>query len=408
MNRSGRLRRTHRASRRMMPSLLFPLLAAILAGCCRGGAPEMEPDYDRELPPGTPALELVPFGEIPDFDLPDAARRGEIVEAIGRSLNYLRKPSAKASYPVQAFTHERAIRTLEALRELLGSAEDQAALQQAILDRFDVYRSVGWDGSGEVLYTGYYSPVFDASRTRAGPYRYPLYRRPPDLALGEGGSPMGRRLADGTVGPYPTRRQIEEGHLLEGKDLEIAWLRDPFEAYIVHVQGSAILRLSEGGELRVGYHGKTDRSYASVAEALLRSGKITKKQRSLQGMRAHFRAHPEDLSYLFLNESYVFFTESQGGPFGSINERVSGYVTLALDRNLFPRGAACFADTQVPTDATGETLRPFRQFMLNQDTGGAIRSAGRADIYTGIGDHAEAIAGQAQQVGRLYFLLLKE
>ncbi len=387
--------------------LLSALLAVSLAGCCRGGPAEVEPDYDRELPPGTPALELVPFGEIPDFDLPDAARRGEIVEAIGRSLNYLRKPSAKASYPVQAFTHERTIRTLEALRDLLGSVEDQAALQQAILDRFDVFRSVGWNGEGDVLFTGYYSPVFDASRTRAGPYQYPLYRRPPDLVI-EDGRPLGRRRTDGTPEPYPTRRQIEEGRLLEGKGLELAWLRDPFEAYIVHVQGSAILRLSEGGELRVGYHGKTDRPYASVAEVLLRDGKITKKQRSLQGLRAHFRQHPEDLSSLHLNESYVFFTESQGGPFGSLNERVSGYVSLALDRNVFPRGAPCFADTQIPIDATGETLRPFRQFMLNQDTGGAIRSAGRADIYTGIGEQAEAIAGQAQQVGRLYFLLLRE
>jgi membrane-bound lytic murein transglycosylase A len=110
----------------------------------------------------------------------------------------------------------------------------------------------------------------------------------------------------------------------------------------------------------------------------------------------------------FEDESYIFFAESQGGPLGSLHERVSDYVAAALDRNLFPRGAPCFADTRIPTDATGETLRPFRQFMLNQDTGGAIRSAGRADIYTGIGEAAEAIAGQAQQVGRLYFLLLRE
>jgi membrane-bound lytic murein transglycosylase A len=307
------------------------------------------------------------------------------------------------------------VRTLEAFDALLGGDPSPGALRQEILARFDVYRSVGWNGKGDVQFTGYYTPVFDARRAPSSAYRYPLYRRPPDLVL-QDGVPHGRRRPDGTIEPYPARREIEGGGILAGKGLELAWLRDPFDAYIVHVQGSAILRLEDGSELRVGYHGKTDRPYRSVADALLSDGRITPKQRSLQGLRAHFRAHPEDLPYLNRNESYIFFTESRGGPLGSLNEMVTPYVTVALDAGVFPRAAGAYVDTRIPAAGAAPSaaragppaLRTFRAFMLNQDTGGAIRSAGRADLYLGIGPEAEAVAGHAQEEGRLYFLLLRE
>ena len=46
--------------------------------------------------------------------------------------------------------------------------------------------------------------------------------------------------------------------------------------------------------------------------------------------------------------------------------------------------------------------------MMDQDTGGGIRTAGRADIYLGIGDDAESIAGNTLVEGQLYYLFLKE
>jgi membrane-bound lytic murein transglycosylase len=43
----------------------------------------------------------------------------------------------------------------------------------------------------------------------------------------------------GGIEPYPTRRAIEAGALLANKKLELAWLKDPIDAYIAHVNGSA-------------------------------------------------------------------------------------------------------------------------------------------------------------------------
>ena len=57
-------------------------------------------------------------------------------------------------------------------------------------------------------------------------------------------------------------------------------------------------------------------------------------------------------------------------------------------------------------DSTGR-IRRLQQFMLDQDAGGAIRSPGRADIYYGVGQAAESLAGFQYSEGRLYYLFLK-
>jgi len=47
-------------------------------------------------------------------------------------------------------------------------------------------------------------------------------------------------------------------------------------------------------------------------------------------------------------------------------------------------------------------------FMLDQDRGGAIRSAGRCDIYMGIGQSAEQMSGRQLNAGALYYLAIKQ
>ena len=369
--------------------------------------PATKPDYGRPLPPGAPALRLCAPSEVPDFSA-DLGDKTPIIEAIGHNLAYMAKPSSKAHFPVQGITHERVARSLEELRRILKEAKTPEELDRMVREKFDVYISVGWDGSGTVLFTGYCSPVFEASRTRTGEFIHPLYKLPEDLAKGPDGEPLGRRKPDGAMEPYPTRAEIEKGRLLDGKGLELVWLKDKFEAYIVHIQGSAILKLSDGAEMMVGYAGKTDRKYVSVGEELVKDGKISRSEKSLKTIWEYFKAHPEELDeYLHRNESYVFFQEISGGPYGSLNVPVTAWRTLATDKRIFPRASVCFVDTRVPVGYKGVT-RPFRQFMLDQDTGGAIRSAGRADIYMGVGNDAMDLAGRTQSEGRLYYLFVKE
>jgi membrane-bound lytic murein transglycosylase A len=48
---------------------------------------------------------------------------------------------------------------------------------------------------------------------------------------------------------------------------------------------------------------------------------------------------------------------------------------------------------------------PLARFVLNQDTGGAIRGAGRVDYFWGRGEAAAFAAGLMRQPGRLFFLV---
>jgi membrane-bound lytic murein transglycosylase A len=98
------------------------------------------------------------------------------------------------------------------------------------------------------------------------------------------------------------------------------------------------------------------------------------------------------------------------GPLGSLEVPLTAGRSIAMDSRLFPKGALAWMQTAIPIiGAVGELAgwRPVNRFVLNQDTGGAIRGLQRADIYFGSGDQAGALAGYMNRPGRLYFLLLK-
>ncbi|MGH7151115.1 MAG: murein transglycosylase A [Planctomycetota bacterium] len=392
---------------RNRPPLPLALLAAL---GCRAARIEPAKEYARPLPPGKFALEKITDpGEIPDFS-PGFGGKESLLAAIERSLGYYAKPSSRRFFPYLDVPHDRAVASLLAFREELRAADSAGAFDRRVRARFEVYRSVGWDGSGMVLFTGYCEPILNGSRRRTERFRHPLYRTPSDLARTEDGVPLGRRTDTGALVPYFTRGEIDGEGRLAGKGLEFVWLEDPFDAYVAHVQGSARIRLPEGGEMKVGYAGKTDRPYASVAEALIRDGKVSRSDLSLSAVRAHFRKHPAELErYLPLNASYVFFAEREGGPFGSIGVPVTAMRTLATDKVVYPRGAVAFAQTLLPRPARGGRIRaePWSEFVLDQDTGGAIRSAGRADLFIGTGEAAERQAGHTHAEGRLYYLFLR-
>lgn len=401
---------------------VWPLALLALAGCVvqptleRPRIVSLQPSkaaFAQELAPGEVALEKVgSLAQWPRLDAPLGDREA-LLAAIDQSLAYLAKPSSQRHYPYLDISHARVVRSLEAFRALVASGLPPGAIEAELRARFELYRSKGRAGSGEVLFTGYCEPIYDASRTPGGAFRYPLYRRPDDLASTAEGKPLGRRLADGRLVPYYTRREIDEQGALRGRGLELVYLRDPLEAFLVHIQGSARLRLvNEGGRLLpVGYAGKTDRPYRSLGKALIRDGAVAREDMSLEAIKRHFRERQGELTpYLYENESYVFFRIAEGGPFGSIGARVTAERTIATDKSVFPRAALTFVDVRAPQRTAAGTIAqaPYRRFMLDQDTGGAIRSAGRCDLFRGTGPEAEALAGHTLAVGRLYYLFVRE
>jgi len=385
-----------------MKSPLVLLTVPLLAAGCR-----TTPDYHRPLLPGAPAL--LELG--PDEALPSVAhewqRRDELLPALERSIAWTRREHARRFFPIAGITHERALRSLERFRDLLEGSAGPVAFEHAVAREFTVYKSAGWDGrGGGVLFTGYCTPILHGSTQPTERFRHPLYALPDDLEKGPDGEILGWRTRFGLL-EYPSRSAIEAGGLLRDRGLELVWLEDPLDAYVAHVNGSAFVELEDGQLLRFGYAGKNGLPYTSLGRELIAEGEVAEEAMSLAAIRAWARTAPPDRveELLHRNRSYVFFQPIDGNPHGSLDVEVTAGRSLATDKTLFPRGALVFVDAKLAAEGPSQ---PFRQFLFDQDTGGAIRTAGHADIYFGIGPEAEVAAGRTRAEGQLYYLFAKE
>lgn len=262
-------------------------------------------------------------------------------------------------------------------------------------------------------FTGYYEASLRGSRTRKGKYKTPLYKRPKDLVMVNmrnfTSKPSRRRIAgrvvNGYLRPYETRKKIRTG-ALKGKKLELLWIDDKVDGFFTQIQGSGLVKLDDGKEMRIGYAGQNGHSYTAIGRELVRDGHITREAMSMQAIRTWLADNPNKADEMMdRNQAYVFFTEIKGGgPIGSQNVELTPERSAAVDRNFIPQSAPLFIDTVVPTeDGTGEN--PFQQLVIAQDSGGAIRGPVRADIFWGAGERASEIAGRLKSRGRYYLLL---
>jgi membrane-bound lytic murein transglycosylase A len=357
--------------------------------------------------PAQPPLRLVESAAYPqvlqNVSLPE--NREPLLQAIGYSLDYLATPKAGEDYrdyPIAGITRDRVWQSLQRLRQLIRNSPNDAAFRQALGEDFQLYESIGRDGEGTVGFTGYFEPYYRASAMPTAEYRYPLYRRPEDL--------------DDWPLPHPTREELEGIDGLQSSEgplagLELVWLASRLEAFLVQVQGSAKLQLTDGRVMSVGYSGRTDYPYTSIGQALVANGKIAAEELSLPNLMAFFEANPEALDdYIPKNQRFIFFRETSGGsPRGNLSVPVTAGVSIATDKELMPPGAMALIQVPLPQrQITGEwSSQPTSRLVLDQDTGGAIIGPGRVDLFVGSGAEAGELAGRINTTGRLYYLLLR-
>jgi membrane-bound lytic murein transglycosylase A len=259
------------------------------------------------------------------------------------------------------------------------------------------------------FFTGYYEPVVDGSRSPSARFPAPLYAAPDDLVEIEPGSVAGlepsyrfaRRTAAG-LAEHPDRAAIEAG-ALAGRGLELVWLADPVDAFFIHVQGAARIRLAEGGEMRVTYAAKSGHPYTAIGKALLARG--VPQPVTMQVIRAWLAAHPAEAGAVMdENRSFIFFREAAVtdpalGPVAAAKVPLTAGRSLAVDRLLHSFHLPVFIETTTPG---GD---PFRRLLVAQDTGSAIVGPGRGDIFFGSGDEAGEIAGAMKASGRFVVLV---
>jgi membrane-bound lytic murein transglycosylase A len=271
-------------------------------------------------------------------------------------------------------------------------------------------------GEGEGFLTGYYEPEVEGSRTATPDFSVPIYRKPHELAVRVRKvvrrKPAQRRTARRAAqraALFHERAAIDDG-ALKGRELEICWVREPADAFFIHIQGSARVRLENGSILRLNYAAQNGHTYTAIGRFLIEKGIVTRDDMSMERIRTFVAEHPEEGHALMrLNKSYVFFREASELPpdaeaVGAQGIPLSRGRSLAVDRKIHAFGSPFWIAAALPLENEG-TVAPFRRLMIAQDTGGAIVGPARGDIYFGAGSEAGAVAGRIKHPGRFYLLV---
>jgi membrane-bound lytic murein transglycosylase A len=274
------------------------------------------------------------------------------------------------------------------------SLADSDERHEWVMRRLQPYQVQAPGGGARGTLTGYYEPMLQASRTPSGNFQIPLHRPPASLRNGQ---------------PWFSRQEIATLPQAQGelRGQEIAWLEDPIDALLLHIQGSGRLQLIDGAGasqwVRVAFAGTNNQPYRSVNQWLAQQGAPTAPWPD--AARAWVRQNPDKAGpLLWSNPRYVFFREeplngldAQSGPRGAQGVALTPGRSIAVDRDSIPYG------TPLWLRSVGPVAR-LERLVLAQDTGTAIVGPVRADYFAGWGPEAFTLAAGLKQPLELWAL----
>jgi membrane-bound lytic murein transglycosylase A len=280
----------------------------------------------------------------------------------------------------------------EVRRLSIGSADEQRAW---MIERLQPLRVESLSGVADGQLTSYFEPVLRASRQQTAAFNVPLYQAPATLRRGQ---------------PWFSRQDIdtlpEAQAALQG--LEIAWLEDPIDALLLHIQGSGRLQLTQADgsqrTVRVAFAGSNEQPYRSVNAWLQEQG-VSKLNPWPEATKAWAVQNPQRVQQLlWSNPRYIFFKEeplsaidSSTGPHGAQGVPLTAGRSIAVDPGSIPYGTPVWLSTPGPSVQ-------LQKLVMAQDTGSAIVGAVRADYFAGTGPEAGALASKVNQPLRLWVL----
>lgn len=321
------------------------------------------------------------------------------------------------------------IKSLQYLLEKAKLPSDKKDFLAAVNDDFDFYGIYGGKNFGEALVTSYFEPEIPGSLTKTAELCAPLYALPKDmidieLKLFDRCAQCPTRLpgrlikkdAKNLIVPYYTRAEIQQKNPLAPESI-LCWVK-PIDAFFLQIQGSGTILLTDGTKLRLGYHGQNGHRYVGIGghlSALAKSQGLPPPQQNLQSIENILEAMPEKQMHEYLNKnpSYVFFRKIEGRPITSFGTEVIDGRTIATDARYFPKGALGFLIFDRPVFSDEHQALPTRwektaRFILDQDTGGAIKGGEHIDLFWGKGKSAKQHAGVMKVSGQLWYLVPKD
>ncbi|MDO9042779.1 MAG: MltA domain-containing protein [Desulfocapsaceae bacterium] len=343
-----------------------------------------------------------------------------LITATTRHLDYLQTLSPKTVVRLgnDLCSKDCLLESMETFLDILKQKPSPDELDSAVRKNFILYQASGRnkEKEGEMLITGYYEPLLEASLTKNSPFIHPLYTAPDSLLTyrnpATGKKTTGRQDTTGQNIPFWTRAEIEEGNLLAGS--ELVYLKDPVDAFILHIQGSGKVRLRDGSLQAVQFAATNGREYKSIGKLLVDENKMSREEATMPTIRHYLEQNPnEQKRILHHNPRFVFFqwNKTKESPTGSIGLPLTAGRSIAVDSATLPTGVMAYMISQKPVlDKEGQLLKweAMQRFVLPQDTGAAIKGAGRADLFWGNGHYAETAAGNMKEQGQLYFLVKKD
>ena len=327
----------------------------------------------------------------------------ELAPALERSLEYAESwsPDERAAeHSGVRITWGEVAASLEKLKNLLPRLDAQPELLAREFEWLSVEPGV--------KFTGYYSPIMRASRTRKPGYEHPVYRLPdelaPDLAwcLPSHTCPEDAFLqVIRPETPYFSRADIDLDGALRGRNLEMAWLPHPVAAYDLMLEGSGILSFDDGTQRAALFAGLNGQSGQSMAGYLIRTGQLPRNKASMKGIREWWDSHPSKRrAFLNAAKGYVFFRYGSEHPKGTAGCELTPWVSMAVDPQVLPLGGI------VAYELPGGKGNVRNGLGFAHDTGGAIRLR-RIDMYTGEGEDAHRQAMTIYNQGKVWLLLAK-
>lgn len=409
--------------------LIALLLTSVFVGCAR--SPIKNADQAMR-----PAHKLSELKDDLEFD--------SLVKSLEANIAHLQahtKASSQFRFGPRKLTRDEYIASLEYLLARAKSDPSGRLFRQALHENFEPYEVYGQDKWGEVFITSYFEPMIIGSRKATEKHTHPIYGVPndmvtvdlesfaavrPSLRAIEGkvfeqrsrsNFLRGRLEAPKNPGEparvtaYPDRSQIYSG-TLTGKAPVLAWV-DPIDGFFLEIQGSGVIQFDDGSTMNVGYAAQNGHRYVAIGKHL--TDAIPLEKMSLQTIEAHLRtlSQKEVEKILSLNPSYVFFRILPTAGVTFLGTEVSAGRTIATDYAYFPKGALGFLEFEKPVftspdETEPQSWQPASRFVLDQDTGGAIRGPHRVDLFWGRGKAARQAAGVIKNKGRLIYFVPKD
>ncbi|MEZ8131745.1 murein transglycosylase A [Enterovibrio norvegicus] len=247
----------------------------------------------------------------------------------------------------------------------------------------------GGDGNGNVMFTGYFSPVIEMRHQRDALFRYPVYAKPT----------CGERC--------PTREEIYNG-ALDGLGLELGYSASLIDNFIMEVQGSGFIDFGDDDPLEYfAYGGKNGHPYVSIGKVLIERDEVSREKMSLKAIKDWVAAQQEEATVVELlnqNPSYVFFAPRAAAPVtGTAGIPLLSGASVAADRAYLPMGSVLLAEIPQLDEQGNWNGQHILKLLMALDTGGAVKK-NHLDLYHGMGEEAGIKAGHHKHFGRVWKL----